>query len=58
LLTLGGYYLGEHWEELRAIMRPFDLPIALIIVAALAWYIYRHLHRGGRRVAVEIDPEG
>jgi len=45
LLALGGYYFGEHWEELRAIMRPFDIPIAIVIVAALAYYVYRHIRR-------------
>jgi membrane protein DedA with SNARE-associated domain len=46
LLALGGYYLGANWEELRAIMRPFDIPIGLIILAGLGWYIYRHLQKG------------
>ncbi len=57
LLALGGYHFGEHWEELRAIMRPFDLPIALVIVAALAYYIYRHIRRGSKR-PVSVDMEG
>jgi membrane protein DedA with SNARE-associated domain len=49
---LGGYYLGQHWEQLRAIMRPFDLPIAFVIVAALAYYVYRHLRKSaGKKVA-------
>lgn len=47
LLALGGYYFGQNWEELRAIMRPFDIPIAVIIFAALGYYIYRHVRRGG-----------
>lgn len=46
LLALGGFYFGEHWEELRAIMRPFDIPIAIVIVAAVAYYVYRHVQRG------------
>ena len=45
LLALGGYYFGEHWEELRAIMRPFDIPIAVIIVGAFAYYVYRHVRK-------------
>ncbi len=45
LLALGGYYFGEHWEELRAIMRPFDIPIAIVIVAALAYYVYHHVRK-------------
>ncbi len=45
LLALGGYYFGEHWEELRAIMRPFDIPIAIVILAALAYYVYHHVRK-------------
>jgi membrane protein DedA with SNARE-associated domain len=49
LLALGGYYLGEHWEELRVIMRPFDIPIAIVIAAALIYYVYRHVRRNRER---------
>jgi membrane protein DedA with SNARE-associated domain len=49
LLALGGYYFGVHWEELRAMMRPFDIPIALFIVAALAFYVVRHARRGSSK---------
>ena len=45
LLALGGYYFGQNWEELRAIMRPFDIPIALVIVAAFAYYVYHHVRK-------------
>jgi membrane protein DedA with SNARE-associated domain len=51
LLALGGYYLGANWEALRRIMRPFDIPIAMIIVAGVAYYIYHHMQRGKRRQA-------
>jgi membrane protein DedA with SNARE-associated domain len=42
-LALGGYMFGARWEELRAIMRPFDIPIAVIIGLAAVWYIYHHI---------------
>ena len=45
LLALGGFYFGEHWEQLRAIMRPFDIPIAIVIVAAFAYYVYHHVRK-------------
>lgn len=48
LLAWGGYHFGQNWEELRAIMRPFDIPIAVIILAGLAWYVYRHIRRRPR----------
>jgi membrane protein DedA with SNARE-associated domain len=51
LLALGGFHFGRHWEELRAIMRPFDIPIAVVIVAAFAYYVYRHVRKGSGRKA-------
>ena len=52
LLAWGGYHFGEHWEELRAIMRPFDIPIAIVIIAAVAYYVYRHVRKGHKKAAV------
>ncbi len=48
-LAVGGYVFGANWEELRAIMRPFDIPIAIVILAGLAFYVYRHVTHGMRR---------
>lgn len=42
-LAYGGYRLGEHWEQIRAIVRPFDPIILAIIIVFIAFYIYRHL---------------
>ena len=44
LLALGGFIAGEHWEDLRRVMRPFDYPIIAIIVLGLVYYVYRHIH--------------
>ena len=42
-LALAGFILGENWEDLRTWMRPADIPIAIILVILLAWYIIRHV---------------
>jgi membrane protein DedA with SNARE-associated domain len=42
-LAYGGYQLGEHWENLRTVMRPFDPIIGAAIIILVAFYIYRHL---------------
>ncbi len=42
-LAYGGYLLGEHWEEIRTAMRPFDPLFAAIIVILVLLYIYRHV---------------
>ncbi len=58
-LAAGGWYFGSRWEELRAIMRPFDIPIAIVILAGMGYYIYRHVTHGMRRheeaESVEVD---
>lgn len=42
-LAYGGYQLGEHWESLRTLMRPFDPLIGVLLIVLIAWYLYRHL---------------
>jgi membrane protein DedA with SNARE-associated domain len=42
-LAAGGWAFGSRWEELRAIMRPFDIPIAIVILAGFGWYVWRHV---------------
>lgn len=47
-LALGGYLLGENWESLRKAMRPFDIPVAAVLLALVAWYVWRHVRRNRR----------
>jgi membrane protein DedA with SNARE-associated domain len=42
-LAYGGYKMGEHWEQIRDAMRPFDPLFVALIIILIAWYIYRHL---------------
>jgi membrane protein DedA with SNARE-associated domain len=42
-LAYGGYLMGEHWEQLRNAMRPFDPVIIGLILILIALYIYRHI---------------
>jgi len=42
-LAYGGYVLGENWEALRRVMRPFDIPILLVLIALASLYVYRHV---------------
>ena len=44
-LAYGGYLLGEHWEKVRVILRPFDPLVAAGIVALVVFYVYRHVRR-------------
>ena len=51
-LAWGGYALGANWESLRGVMRPFDIPIVLAVLIAIAWYV-RHKRKELRRDAEE-----
>lgn len=42
-LAYGGYLMGEHWEKLREVMRPFDPLFIAIIIVLIVFYIYRHV---------------
>jgi membrane protein DedA with SNARE-associated domain len=55
-LAFGGYEFGARWEELRAIMRPFDIPILIVLVAGLAYYLYHHIRRGAHAASLD-SPE-
>jgi membrane protein DedA with SNARE-associated domain len=55
-LAYGGYVFGANWEELRAVMRPFDIPIAVLLLAGLAFYVYHHIRRGARVADGETPP--
>jgi membrane protein DedA with SNARE-associated domain len=55
-LAYAGYLFGQNWRDVREVMRPFDIPIVVIIVALAAWFVYRHLrHRdkGGETEVAE-----
>jgi membrane protein DedA with SNARE-associated domain len=54
ILAYGGFVAGEHWEELRRVMRPFDYPIIAVILIGLAYYIYRHI----RHARADASPQG
>jgi membrane protein DedA with SNARE-associated domain len=40
-LAWAGYQLGAHYERIREVMRPFDIPIILVVLAFAAWHV-RH----------------
>lgn len=52
-LAYGGYLIGEHWETIRAAMRPFDWVIVGIVLLAIAYYIYRHMRNFRKNSSVE-----
>ena len=39
-LTLLGFKLGEHWESVHALMRPFTAFTAFALVALVVWFVW------------------
>ncbi|MCX6013162.1 MAG: DedA family protein [Chloroflexi bacterium] len=39
-LAYGGYVLGQNWEKLREVIRPFDIPIITIICLCAVFYFF------------------
>ena len=52
-LAAGGYYTGSRWEELRNAMRPFDYPIAAIVLGVLVFFFIRGRQSTKRLATVE-----
>ena len=57
-LAWAGFVAGEHWEQIRAVMRPFDIPIILLVLALGVLFVYRKLKADGKQAAPEAaDPK-
>ena len=42
-LAYGGFLLGENWEDMRDVMRPFDFPILALIALAGIWFVVKRI---------------
>ncbi len=42
-LTVLGYQLGERWDEVERVMRPFSWALAAALVLAIAWWVWRRV---------------
>ncbi len=49
ILVYAGTLLGSRWEDIRHALQPFDLLIAVVVVAAVGLFIWWRLGRPGRR---------
>jgi len=44
-LAYAGYQLGEHWEQIRTVMRPFDPIIITLVMVLIGYYLYQYPKR-------------
>jgi membrane protein DedA with SNARE-associated domain len=51
VLVFAGEQLGSRWQDIRHALQPFDLAIAVIVVAAVVLFIWWRLGRPGLRRA-------
>jgi membrane protein DedA with SNARE-associated domain len=53
-LAFAGYLLGEHWEAIRSVMRPLDVPIIIGLLVLAVFFIRRRLkeYQAGAPVSV------
>jgi len=42
-LAYGGYLLGSNWDEIRRVIQPFDIPIIIIFVAFVAFFVWKRI---------------
>jgi membrane protein DedA with SNARE-associated domain len=49
ILVWAGVQLGSRWEDIRKALQPFDLAIAVVVVALVALFIWFRLGRPGLR---------
>jgi membrane protein DedA with SNARE-associated domain len=55
VLGWAGYVFGEHWERVRELMRPFDIPIVIAIGVVGIIFIYRRLRTGEGEAVASIE---
>lgn len=47
LLAWAGYVLGANYQRVHSWIQPLEVPIAILLLLLLVWYVYRHV-RGGQ----------
>lgn len=52
-LAAAGHWFGSQWELIRAYMRPFDIPIAIVLLVGFAYYVCRHVKHAQRPATSE-----
>ena len=40
---LVGFVMGENWDEVRGLMRPFEIPIGIGLLVILIWMVLKRL---------------
>ena len=57
LLVWAGTVLGENWEDIRHLLQPFDLAIAVAVVVLVVVFVWWRLGMPGRPGRSEAEPD-
>jgi membrane protein DedA with SNARE-associated domain len=52
-----GYFLGSQWEVVEHLLRPISIAIALLVLAAAVWWLYRRWKEQRRPAPTEPDED-
>jgi len=55
-LAYGGYLLGQNWERIRELMRPFDYPILGAVVILIGIFIWTRLRKKNQHPTCDKNP--
>jgi membrane protein DedA with SNARE-associated domain len=58
LLIWAGVQLGSRWQDIRHLLQPFDLAIAVLVIAAIVLFVWWRLGMPGRRRLRRGEAEG
>ena len=42
-LAWSGYLLGDNYDTIRDVSKPFDIPIAAVIIVVVAWFLWKRI---------------
>ena len=44
-LALVGFVMGENWESIRSLMRPFEIPIGIGLLILVIWLVLKRVRQ-------------
>ncbi len=44
-LSLAGYILGDNYNQIREVMKPLDVPIFIIVLLLISWFVYQRVKK-------------
>ena len=55
-LAWGGFLLGENYDSIRDVSKPFDIPIISVVLVIVIWFVWRRIKEVRAESAIETPP--